>query len=189
MRKIILFMHTSLDGFTAGPNGEMDWIGVDDEIFEDVLDLQNTADAALFGGVLYREMAGYWPGVAANPSSTKSELEHANWLNHSPKLVFSRTLQTTDWNNSKIVRENIPAEVQKLKAESGKNILLFGGAEIARVLMDQGLIDEYRLNVNPVVLGNGKPLFRDAGEKINLKLLETRSFHSGVVGLRYQSVM
>lgn len=189
MRKIILFMHTSLDGFTAGPNGEMDWISVDDEIFNDVLDLQNTADTALFGGVLYREMAGYWPGVAVNPSSTKSELEHASWLNHSPKLVFSRTLQKTDWNNSKIVRENIPAELQKLKAESGKNILLFGGAEIARALMELGLVDEYRLNVNPVVLGGGKPLFRNAGEMAHLKLLEARRFNSGVVGLHYQSAL
>lgn len=189
MRKIILFMHLSLDGFTAGPKQEMDWITVDDEIFNDVLDLQRTADTALFGGVLFREMADYWPSVAVNPSSSKGELEHAHWLNHSPKIVFSKTLQKADWNNSKIVRDEIPAEIQKLKAESGRDILLFGGAEFARALMRLGLIDEYRINVNPVVLGGGKPLFKDAGEMTHLKLLEARTFSSGVVGLRYQSVM
>src|SRR5512144_67052 len=135
MRKVILFMHTSLDGFTAGPNREMNWITVDEEIFNDVLDLQRAADTAFFGGILYREMASYWPSVTANPASAPGEVEHAHWLDQSPKIVFSRTMQATEWVNSQVVRENIPDEVRRLKAQPGKNILLFGGAEIARMFI------------------------------------------------------
>ncbi len=185
-RKVILLMHVSLDGFTEGSDGALDWIVVDDEIWDDVIQLQNGADAALFGRVNYQGFAGYWPTAASSPSSTKHEIEHATWLNESIKIVFSRTLKTTDWPRSRIVSENIAGEITTLKRQPGRNLLLFGGASIAREFMTSGLIDEYRLNVDPVILGAGKSLFDGISDRIDLKLLETKAFRSGVVGLHYE---
>jgi dihydrofolate reductase len=186
MRKVILFMHVSLDGFTEGLNGAMDWIVVDDEVWEDVIKLQNTADTALFGRVNYQGFASYWPTVASDSASTEHEIEHANWLNQSLKIVFSATLKTIDWANSRIVHENIVDEITKLKQQPGKNLLLFGGAGIARTFLALGAIDEFRLNVDPVVIGGAKPLFKDIHDRIDLNLLETKIFRSGVVGLHYE---
>ena len=168
MRKVILFMHVSLDGFTEGLNGAMDWIVVDDEVWEDVIKLQNTADTALFGRVNYQGFASYWPTVASDSASTKYEIEHANWL------------------NSRIVHENIIDEITKLKQQPGKNLLLFGGAGIVRTFLALGAIDEFRLNVDPVIVGGAKPLFKDIHDRIDLNLLETKVFRSGVVGLHYE---
>ena len=186
MRKVILLMHVSLDGFTEGPDGALDWIIVDDEVWEDFIQLQNAADTALFGRVNFQGFASYWPTAASNPASSKYEVEHSNWLNQSLKIVFSTTLKQTDWANTSIVSENITSEIAKLKQQSGKNLLLFGGAGIAQAFMAQGLIDELRLNVDPVVVGAGKSLFKDTHDRIDLKLLETRTFRSGVVGLHYE---
>jgi dihydrofolate reductase len=137
--------------------------------------------------VNYQGFESYWPTVAANPSSTKSEVEHAQWLDGSTKIVFSKTLEKVKWKNTRIVREHIAEEIAKIKHQPGKNLLLFGGASIASTFMKQGLIDEYRININPVVLGSGKPLFADLRERINLKLLESKMFKSGVVALTYVS--
>ncbi len=188
MRKVILFMHVSLDGFVTGPNGEMDWIVVDDEVWKDVIDLQNTADTALFGRVNYQGFESYWPSAAAIPSSTTYEIEHANWLNNSLKIVFSRTLEKTAWKNTRIIRENIADEIVKMKQQPGRNLLLFGGAGIASTFIYLGLIDEYRINVDPVVLGSGTPLFKEIKDRINLKLLETKTFNAGIVGVHYETV-
>ena len=185
MRNVILYMHVSLDGFTAGPNGEMDWIASDDELWDDVMELQSTADAALFGRVNYQGFEDYWRSGAVNQASSKPEIEHAQWLNQSTKIVFSRTLDKVDWPNTRIVKDHIAEEIANLKQQPGKNIILFGGADIAAAFMKLGLIDEYRINVNPVVLGRGKPLFQDLHDKINLKLVESKVFKSGVVALHY----
>lgn len=123
MRKIIWLMHVSLDGFVAGPNGEMDWIRVDDDIFDDAAQLTATADTALFGRVTYQMMESYWPTAAESPTATKHDIEHARWINHAPKIVFSRTLEKVEWKNSRIVRDNIREEMTKLKEQPGKNLL------------------------------------------------------------------
>jgi dihydrofolate reductase len=186
MRKVIFLVHMSLDGFTAGPNGEMDWITVDDEIFLDAIELQNTADVALFGRVNYEGFASYWPTVAANPASSPSDLDHARWLDASTKIVFSKTLKKVNWQNTRIVSDDIAGEMTRLKTQPGKNLILFGGATIASAFMKLGLIDEYRINVNPVVLGGGKSLFGDLKKDLKLKLIHARTFSSGVVSLAYQ---
>lgn len=185
MRKVILFMHMSLDGFIAGPNGEMDWIAVNDEIFQDVIALQPAMDTALLGGTLYQDMVGYWPGVPANPESSPMDREHAQWLNSAPKLVFSNTLPGVDWENARIVRGDIAEEIAAVKAQPGKNLILFGGAAIAQSFMQRGLIDEYRLNVNPVILGGGKHLFANLNDRLNLKLINTKAYSNGVLSLVY----
>lgn len=185
MRNVILLMHVSLDGFVAGPNGEMDWIRFDDELADDVAALTASADTALFGRVTYEMMAGYWPTAADNPAASKHDIEHAHWVNPAPKLVFSRTLETVEWENSRIVRDNIPAEIAQLKAQPGKDLLMIGSVRTAHTFMQLDLIDEYRLNVNPVVLGAGQPLFADLTHRLDLKLLSAKRYASAVVGLHY----
>ena len=186
MRNVILLMHVSLDGFVAGPNGEMDWIRFDDQLVDDVAELTDTADTALFGRVTYQMMAGYWPTAADSPDATKHDIDHARWVNNAPKLVFSRTLESVDWQNSRIVRDDFPAEIARLKQQPGKNLLMIGSTKTAHTFMQLGLIDEYRLNVNPIVLGGGNPLFADIKDQINLQLVSAKLYASGVVGLHYQ---
>lgn len=187
MRKVISLMHISLDGFVAGPSGEMDWIGYDDEIFQYAIDLASNTDAAIYGRVTYQMMEGHWPTVLTNPDSTPQELHHANWVENVHKIVFSKSLETAEWNNTTLIKENIAEEMSKLKQQPGRDMMIFGSATITHTLANLGLIDEYRLTVSPVVLGNGIPLFKDVKEMLKLKLLESKTFANvGVVALHYQ---
>lgn len=187
MRKVILLMHVSLDGFTAGPDGALDWIVVDGEVWKEVIDLQNTADTALFGRINYQGFESYWPTVPSDPNASSNEREHAHWLEQASKLVFSTTLSQVSWKNTRIVEGPIVKEVATLKQQAGKNLLFFGGARLAQTFVKEKLVDEYRLLVNPVVLGQGSRLFQDIQQRIALNLVETRTYRSGVVELRYQT--
>ncbi len=186
MRNVILLMHVSLDGFVAGPNGEMGWIHLDDGLIDYVADLTATADTALFGRVTYQMMEGYWPTAAESATATQHDIDHARWVNPAPKIVFSRTLEQVTWQNSSIVRDHIPEEIARLKGQPGKDLLMIGSASTAHTFMQLGLIDEYRINVNPVVLGGGMPLFPALENPIQLELISAKTFDSGVVGLHYQ---
>ncbi|MDQ6866235.1 MAG: dihydrofolate reductase family protein [Thermoproteota archaeon] len=188
MRKVILSNLITLDGFFAGPNGELDWFILDEEGKKDANDLLSKVDALLFGRVTYQLMADSWPAAATNPSTPKSDLEIADKMNNLPKIVFSKTLQEVKWNNSRLVKENIAEEISKMKQQPGKDMVIFGSGSIVSTFMQLGLIDEYRILVNPVVLGNGKPLFKGIIDKQKLKLLKTRVFGSGVVILYYQPI-
>jgi len=184
-RKVVSFVHASLDGFVAGPNGEMDWITMDDEIFEDAIALAAAADTALYGRTTYQMMESYWPSVLRSPQATKNELHHARWVEDVTKIVFSTSLETVDWNNARLVKNNIPTVLDTLKHQPGKNMMIFGSPRLTHSFMQMGLIDEYRINVNPVVLRDGVPLFDNINDRINLKLLNTKIFESGVIGLHY----
>ena len=188
MRKLILFMHVSLDGFVCGPNGEQDWMTMNDDEMGKYLitDLLSTVDTLLVGRVLYQGFANFWPSVATDPSSPKDLIEFANWMENTPKIVFSRTLEKAEWKNSRLVKKNIVKEIAKLKQQPGGDMVTFGGAGIVAAFTKLGLIDEYRLKVEPVVLGKGKPLFKNVKDRRNLKLLKSKTFNSGVVGLYYQ---
>jgi dihydrofolate reductase len=179
-------MHVSLDGFTARPDGDLSWIVAEGEIFEDAIALTEQADTAMYGRVTYKGMESYWPTVPDNPSSSPDEIHHAQWVNDVHKVVVSKTLNTVEWNNCQIIKDNLTEEINKLKAQPGKNIMVFGSPGLSRSLMRLGLIDEYRLNVNPVILGSGIPLFQDIQDTINLKLLNAKTFNAGVVGLHYR---
>ena len=187
MRNVVLFMHISLDGFAAGPNGELDWISYDQELEKYAEGIVSTVGSPLYGRVTYQLMESYWPTVLTNPSATEHDLAHARWLENVEKIVFSKTLAKVEWNNTRLIKDNIAEEVAKLKQQPGKDLVIFGSPSLAQTFMQLDLIDEYRLTVNPVVLGSGKPLFKDLKNRINLKLLETKTFNSGVVGLHYQS--
>ena len=188
MRKVIVLMHVSLDAFTAGPNGELDWAIVDEEIEHYVDNLLTTVDTALYGRVTYHMMESYWPSVPENPSSSKHDIDHAHWVENVSKIVFSTTLEKVVWKNTKLVKDHVAEEITKLKHESGSDIMTFGSPSLVHTLMQLGLIDDYRINVNPVILGSGIPLFQGIKDRMPLKLVEARPFHSGVVGLHYQAI-
>jgi len=180
-------MHVSLDGFVTGPHGEVDWITIDEEIFRDAMDLAATADTALYGRTSYQMMENYWPTVLTHPASTNLELQHALWVENINKIVFSTTLEKTEWNNTKLIKENIPNEIRRLKSQDGKSMMIVGSPHLTRSFMQWGLIDGYRININPVILKKGFSLFKNINDKTDLVLLKTKTFHSGVVGLYYEN--
>ena len=181
MRRIIVSNYLTIDGFFAGPNGEIDWFVWDEETAEYSKELLGSIDTILFGRVTYELMASYWP-VATPPTEDPVIIEA---MNHLPKIVFSRTLEKVEWNNARLVKENIAEEVSKMKRQPGKDMVIYGSGSIVSTLTQLGLIDEYRLFVNPIVLGSGKPLFKGLKERLNLKFLNTKAFRCGVVLLHY----
>jgi dihydrofolate reductase len=183
-------MHSSLDGFVAGTKGELNWVTVDDEIFEYVSSFTKEADTALYGRVTYQMMEAYWPTAAEKPDASKHDKEHSAWYQKVSKVVLSKTMSETALINAKVISGNIIENISKLKqsSESGsKNILIFGSPGASHSLLNLGLIDEFRIFVNPVLLGKGIPLFRYINGKIKLKLLESKTFTSGVVALHYKN--
>jgi dihydrofolate reductase len=188
MKKIISFMHISLDGFVAGPNGAMDWIKVNDEIFNHVGQRISLGDTALYGRVTYQMMESYWPTAGDKPTATKHDIEHAQWYSKVHKVVLSKTMKDEGLTNTKIIHDNLADHIREIKqSQAGEHdeILLFGSPTATHALMQQDLIDGYWLFVNPVILGQGIPLFADIQHKINLNLLTTRQFACGVTELSY----
>jgi dihydrofolate reductase len=179
MRKLFWQMNVTLDGFMEGPNRELDHTAliVDKDFDRYAAEMLGSIDAILLGRVAYELVADYWP------SSTDPEARRMNEL---PKVVFSRTLEEVEWQNAKLFKGDVAAEVARLKREPGKDLALFGSADLASTFIRLGLIDEYRVFVNPVVLGDGTPMFKDVKDKIALKLLKAETFSSGVVALYYQ---
>jgi len=184
MRKIVFMMSVSLDGFFEGPGRELDWQLVDGELHQHFNDWLATAGAFLDGRVTYELMAGYWPTADQDPSASPQQAEFARIWRDMPKVVFSRTLGQAGWNTT-IVRELVPAQIEALKAQPGGDLVV-GGADLAASFLRHDLIDEFRLYVQPVLLGRGRQLFRPMDAKVGLRLAEARPFGSGVVLLRYQ---
>lgn len=185
MRKVIYSMGVSLDGFIAGPNGEIDWSAPDEELHRFHNQQMREIGAHLCGRRLY-EMMVYWETADENPSAAEYELEFARIWKNLPKIVFSKTLEKVE-GDARLVRDGVAEEVAKLKEQPGKDLAV-GGAGLASTLIKLGLIDEYRLFVSPVVLGEGTPYFPALGERINLELVETQTFGSRVVYVRYRRV-
>lgn len=184
MRKLILMMSVSLDGFIEGPDREIDWHMVDDELHSHMNQELSAMGAFLGGRVTYELMAGFWPTADTDPTSPPPVVEFASIWRNMPKIVFSRTMDRADWNTT-IVRSVVPSEIMELKAQPGGDLVL-GGADLATSFLRHDLIDEYRIYVHPIVLGQGRPLFRTPGARIDLQLTATRVFGNGVVLLRYQ---
>ena len=187
MRKVIFQIGVSLDGFIQGSNGDLAWMFINDELWQNIDELLGTVDIVLFGRAAYQEFEQYWPAAATNPKSPQNEIDFAHWIEKTPKIVFSTTLPSADWANSKLVKSDVANKIATLKQQPGKYILLFGGAGIAQTFMQLGLIDEYRIKIYPVVLGGGIPLFKDGTDRNKLKLLTTRMFSAGVVEIHYQA--
>ncbi len=180
MRKVVASPFTSLDGFMSGLNGEIEWNApyFDEEMAGFVHEVLEGLDTLLFGRVTYEWFAHFWPneGVKHDPG-------HAGLMNSLPKIVFSQSLEKAEWNNSRIVRDNVVEEVHRLKQQEGKNMVIDGSPTLIHSFTSLGLIDEFLIRLHPITLGSGVPLFKQA---VNLKLLEARPLRSGVVILRYE---
>jgi dihydrofolate reductase len=185
LRKLIYSMGVSLDGFIAGPGGEIDWSAPDEELHRFHNQQAREVGAELYGRRLYEVMRS-WATADERPSAPEHVLEFARIWKDTPKIVFSTTLQNVE-GNARLVREGAAEEVARLKQEPGLDLAV-GGAGLASTFMQVGLIDEYRLFVSPVVLGAGTPYFPALDERIELELVETRTFASRVVYLRYRRV-
>ncbi len=183
MRKIIYWVHASVDGHIDGPNGEFDWPAMGDELSAYSHALDDEVDTFLYGRAVWDMMSGFWPH-AESTSTDPHDLYFAPIWRATPKIVFSRTLEQAGW-NTRVIGENLAEEVAALKAQPGKDMLLTGGSKLASHLTDLGLIDDYLVVVHPVVLGGGKPLFLPRADRVNLKLADTRSFDNRTVLLHY----
>ncbi len=183
MRKVFVFNLVSLDGYFEGPKREIDWHNVDAEFNDYAVDMLNSVDTLIFGRVTYELMENYWP----TPDAIKNDPIVAEKMNTLPKIVFSRTLDKVEWNNTRLVKDNVEEEIQNMKKQPGRDMAILGSGSIVSLLAQRGLIDEYRIMVNPVVLGHGKPLFKGIRDRLNLKLIKAKTFKSGNVLLYYQA--
>jgi dihydrofolate reductase len=186
MRKLVLFMHVSLDGIVGKPGEENDWIQTDEEMFDYALMQTNRSDIALYGRVTYELMDSYWPTAADHPDASHHDIEHSKWYNSVRKIVASKTMKGKSLTNATVVSDNLADEIRKLKKETGKDIVMFGSPSTAQSLIAENLIDDYWLFINPVLVGQGNPLFKSIKQIIKLKLLESKTFASGVVCLHYE---
>ena len=184
MRKIIWVMSVSVDGYMEGPNREIDWHMVDDELHRHMNGWLADAGGFLEGRVTFELMVGFWPTADQDPAATPTVVEFARIWRDMPKVVYSRTLQRAEW-NATVVPDVVPAEVLALKAQPGGDLVL-AGADLAAEFARHDLIDEYRLYVPPVVIGRGKPMLQPSDAKVPLGLIETHTFGNGVVMLRYE---
>lgn len=184
MRKLISLMHMSLDGFCGGPNGELDWVALNQDIFADADDVIATAGAAVYSRVTHDMMRGYWPTLLDKPDSRPDsrEVRHARWVEQIPKLTFSRSMRESDWNNVHLRRD--ARDILADKQSCGHNLLIFGSPGLARAFLALDAIDEFWIFQNPILLGKGLAYF-DGAMKTRLKLASLRPFENGVVRLHY----
>lgn len=182
MRKIFLFMMVSLDGFFEGANHDLSWHHVDEEFNDFAIKQLHEADTLLFGRRTYDMMASFWPSEQA----IKTDTTVAGLMNNMNKIVISETLKIADWNNTTLLKDDVDETIKKLKDQTGKDIALLGSNNLMIHLTEMHLIDEYRIMVNPIVIGKGTLLFHGIKEKLNLKLLKTRKFKNGNMLLTYQ---
>ena len=182
MRKLLVFNLMTLDGYFEGPNRDISWHNVDAEFNEYAIDMLNSVDTLIFGRVTYELMAGYWP----TPDAIKNDPIVAGKMNALPKIVFSRTLNKVEWNNTRLLKDVVPKEIEAMKQASGKDMMILGSGSIMSELANRGLIDGYGIMVNPIILGEGTPLFKGIKDRIKLKLVKARTFRNGNVLLYYQ---
>lgn len=190
MRKLVVFLHSSLDGFVEGPQGAMDigWIAYNNEL-EDFADkVLGTADTIVWGRKTYEMMYGYWPTVPSDENANEHELNHAKWIENVEKVVFSKTLSKVDWHNSKLVQDNVEAEINHLKQQEGGDIVVLGSPRFAHHLLALNLVDEFKITVSPTLIGDGLPLFKNIKEQTDLTLKAHQVFESGALGLTYQTI-
>ncbi len=182
MKKLLVFNMISLDGFFEGTRQEIDWHVADEEFNQFAEEQLKTVDTLLFGRTTYLLMAGYWPTQNAH----EEDPEIARLMNDTAKIVFSKTLESAAWQNTRLVRGDAAEEIGKLRQLTGGEMMIFGSGQLVSSLARAGLIDEYRLMVNPVILGSGNSLFSGLKERLHLKLEQARTFKSGNVLLSYR---
>ncbi len=182
MRRVLFFMMISLDGYFEGKDRDISWHNVNEEFNDFAISQLQEVDTLLFGRVTYEMMASYWP----TPDARSNDPIVAEKMNSTPKIVFSRSLSDVKWENTRLIKGDFAAEVTRLKAQPGKDMIIFGSSNLAVSFLEHGLLDECRIMVNPVVLGEGTSVFQGVHDRLSLKLLRTKVFHSGNVLLYYQ---
>ena len=180
MRKLIAAINMTIDGFC-----DHTAMIADDEIHQHYNELLRSADTLIYGRITYQLMESYWPTVIKNPTGNKPTDEFAVIIQDIFKIVFSHTLKNVEWKNTKLAKGGIKEEVLELKQQAGKDILV-GSPSLIVTSMKLNLIDEYQLSVQPIIVGNGLPLFKNINDRINLKLLKTKTFSSGSITLYYE---
>ena len=186
MRKIIVSNLITIDGYFEGLNQDLSWFVTDSDFFDFAVKQLDEVDTILFGRITYEQMAAYWPDAKTDDAAMAAIKDKMNSLQ---KIVFSRTLKNAEWNNTKIITEHITDEIIKLKQQPGKDMVIFGSGTLVSELTHLKLIDEYRLIINPVILGNGNPLFKSINERVNLKLINMKILESGSFIIYYQRLM
>lgn len=186
MRKLVSFMHMTLDGFAAGPKGEINWAQVDEEMFEQAGRQTAESDTALYGRVTYELMQAYWPTAADQPQPTRHDIEHSTWYRKVEKVIVSRSMKGQQLPNTTIISDNPGEYIHELKKRPGKDIVMFGSPGISKLMMQLDLIDTFWIFINPIILGQGMPFFGGLNAPLKLKLLSAKSFTSGVVCLHYE---
>ena len=177
MRRLFAHVFVSLDGFIEGPDPELNWFVTDEEVEEHIENVLDSIDAMIYGRAAYLSMVTYWPSATGR---------FAHKMHEIPKIILSNTLKKVEWNNATLIKDNAAEEIAKLKQQSGKDLVVFGGAGVISSLTKMGLIDEYHLLINPILLGRGKPLFKE-NKLALMTLLDTRTFPCGDVLLKYRS--
>lgn len=187
MRRLIVSMNITLDGFMSGLDCGLDWhfTAWNEEMAEAAAAELHRADTIILGRVTYCAMAGYWPLQARSLACAREDIAFAEMMNTHAKVVFSKTLQQPEWNNTRLVRTSIAAEMAKLKRQPGRDMIVYGSGKIVAVLMRLNLVDEYQLWVHPVILGKGKPFFSGLKARSDMRLAGITAFGSGVVLMRY----
>jgi len=185
MRKVVSLMHMTLDGFVAGPNGEMNWANLAPDMYKEIMDSMHAVDTAIYGRVVYYMMKNYWPTLLTAENPDETSLNHAKWAQDVRKIVFSKTINEELWNNTIQIKDNIKEEITKMKNEEGKDMMIFGSPSIVQEFMRLDLLDELRIFLNPVILAKGTPMFKDI-DITNLILKDSKVYKSGVIKLVYQ---
>lgn len=182
-------MHVSLDSYVCDENGGLGWISYDKELQEYAGTIVDTVGMPMYGRTTYEMMAGYWPTVLEKAETVDAHsLKHARWVQDIPKVVFSTTMEKAEWNNTRLIKDNIAEEVKKLKAQPGKDMVIFGSPGLAQSFADLDLIDELQLTIQPVFLGAGIRMFKDLKTPLKLKMLRSTQLQSGVIGAHYEVV-
>ncbi|MDG0791156.1 dihydrofolate reductase family protein [Cohnella ginsengisoli] len=185
MRKLVLFMHVSLDGYASDSNEALNWIPYNEEFEKYAEEVVAEVGSPVYGRTTYEMMESYWPTVLEDPDASVHDTEHAKWVQDVKKIVISSSMDKAEWNNTMLIKDNIAEEIMALKEQHGKDLVIFGSPGAAKTLLELGLIDEFLLTICPVILGSGKSAFDGGIEKIKLKLLSSRTFKSGVIATRY----
>jgi dihydrofolate reductase len=186
MRKLVLFMHVSLDGIAAKPGGGLEWALTSDEMFDYAKQQTEASDLALYGRGTYEIMQAYWPTAADKPKASKHDIEHSTWYNKVDKVVLSKSMRGQIIPKTTVISDNALAKVEELKQQDGKNIVMFGSPGAAHQFIRHDLVDDYWIFINPVILGKGTPLFDNTQPEINLKLVKGEVFPNGVVCMHYE---
>ncbi|MGH9194912.1 MAG: dihydrofolate reductase family protein [Acidimicrobiia bacterium] len=185
MRRIVTFNNVSADGYFAAKDGNLDWVVQDPELDQFVMKEGRAVDTVLFGRVTYEQFESFWPGVAKDPNAPPELLLFAKPLEAMTKVVFSKTRDTVTWKNSRLVRDIVPRDIERMKREEGGDIIVFGSGSVVTALSEYGLVDEYVYTVNPVLLGEGRLLLKGLGAGADLELLQAKPFESGKILMRY----